>query len=205
MNGKRFFFVMIGVLAILSAGVIGAVYFGNALLEKQSNKLLSLKLDSQVADKQQLSLVQAKKDIKEFTDLKDAANIIVPQDKDQAEAVREIVNIADKNGIKLGAINFPASNLGQAAAKPSGDSNSPKPPSVTQVQPVTGINGVFVMPITVQSNTTAKISYSSFINFLQDLEQNRRTAQVSSVNITPDRQAADNLAFTLILNVYIKP
>src|SRR5690242_3528693 len=141
MNSKRFFFVMLAVLLILGAGIIGAVYYGNSLLEKQSNKLLKLKLDSEVADKQQSSLSLAKKDIKDFSDLKASADAIVPQDKDQAEAVREIVKIAGNNKITLGSITFPASNLGQAKASTStsattGSSATTKPPSVTQVQPV---------------------------------------------------------------------
>jgi len=205
MNSKRFFFVMLAVLILLGGGIVAAVYFGNSLLERQSNKLLSLKLDSEVADKQQASLTLAKKDIKDFSTLKDQADAIVPQDKDQAEAVREIVNIAGKNKISLGSVTFPASNLGIAAATGTSSSVAPKAPTVTQVQPVVGIVGVYVMPITVQSDSNNKVPYSSFISFLQDLEQNRRTAQVSSVSITPDKQNNNNLTFTLVLNVYIKP
>jgi len=46
---------------------------------------------------------------------------------------------------------------------------------------------------------------NNFIDFLDNLEQNRRTAQVSGVTITPDPQNPSLLSFSLVVNVYIKP
>ncbi len=205
MNSKRFYFVMIGVTTLLGISIIGAVYFGNVLLQKQAHKLVALKLDSRVADQQQTLLVQAKKDIEKYTPLQNEAQAIVPQDKDQAEAIREIVNIANRSGVKLGTITFPTSTLGQTVPKAATGSAGPITPPVTQVQPVIGIKGVFAMPITIQSDTNVKISYGNFISFLSRLEANRRTAQVASVTITPDRQDSAAFSFILVVNVYIKP
>jgi len=42
----------------------------------------------------------------------------VPQDKNQAEAVREIVNLAAANGVTLASITFPTSSLGTTVAGP---------------------------------------------------------------------------------------
>lgn len=215
MNSKRFFYVMIGLVALLGLAIFGSVYVGNNMLTKHSDKLSKLKLESQVADQQQILLTQAKKDIANYSELKQAAREIVPQDKDQAAVVREIVKIAKDNGIKLGAITFPASTLGQRAAPTSSTEGSakatPSPtsaskaPPVTQVQAVPGISGVFVMPITVKSDADTKVSYNAFLNFLGSLESNRRTAQVSSINIIPDKQNNTSLSFNLVLNAYIKP
>ncbi len=213
MNGKRFYWVMIGVSGLLALGIFAAAYFGNGVLAKQANKLVGLKLDSRVADEQQTSLTQAKKDIEKYSELEKEAKAIVPQDKDQAEAIREIVKIAAISNVRLGNISFPTSNLGQGAAvvasAPSGTtastSSTVKPPSVTQVTPVTGIPGLYAMQITIQSDSQAPTNYNSLISFLSRLEQNRRTAQVTSVTIQPDKIHPDQLTFTLVLNVYIKP
>ena len=204
MNSKRFFFIMLVLLIISGLGILGAVYFGNSLLSKQSGKLVDLKLDSEVADQQQSSLLQAKKDVTKYSDLSDAAKAIVPQDKDQAETVREIVKIAQDNSINLSSINFPSSNLGVGGSSSSTSSGADKT-TLSQVKEVPGIKGVYSRPITVVSDPNQKIPYNNFIAFLKTLENNRRTAQVSSINISPDKTDNSKLNFTLTLNVYLKP
>ncbi len=198
---------MLAVTALLGVGIIVAAYFGSQMLSKQAQKLVSLKLNSKVADTQQTSLLQAKKDIKKYAELGQEAKAIVPQEKDQAATVREIVTIAAANHMKLGAITFPASSLGQSLPVSSAPATpqTPKVPPVTQVQPVAGIDGVYVMPITIQSDSSSPVTYSNLIEFLNGLEHSRRTAQVSSVTITPDRQDQSKLSFSLIVNVYLKP
>src|SRR3989344_5551704 len=182
MSGKRIHWLMIGLVVLLAAGSIAAVVEGSSLLKKRSDKLVSLKLDNEVADDQQTSLKQTNKDIDKYADLEKIAKSVVPQDKDQAETVREIVKIASDNGITLGNITFPASTLGQAAtpapaanSSDSGDSSAPKKaaaPLITQVKPVDGISGVYVMEINVQQDTTKPVNYNRLISFLSDLEHN---------------------------------
>src|SRR5258708_370238 len=108
---KKVFFIMIGALGFLGILVIGSVVAGDIFLHKQSNKLVSLKLDNQVIEAQQASLAQAKKDIQKYAELESIAKQVVPQDKDQARATREIVNFAAQAGVKIASIAFPASNL----------------------------------------------------------------------------------------------
>lgn len=209
MSSQRFYLLMIGITVALGISVIGVAFLGDHLLQQQSKKLTSLKLDSKVLDEQQTSLSRAKKDIQKYSELEREAKIIVPQDKDQAEAVREIVKIAKDNGVTLATIGFPTSTLGQSTIVAPGSSSSSTKPStkvsISQVQPVKGINGLFVLPINIQQDSASPILYSNFINFLKDLEQNRRTAQVSSINIQPNVKNRNLLSFTLTVNVYIKP
>lgn len=214
MNSKRIFFGMIGLVVLLSLGLLATVFIGNSMLQDRSKKLTDLKLENRLLDEQQIALVQANKDIDQYAELEKIAKAVVPQDKDQAKAVREIVLIADQAGVKLSAISFPASTLGQptpkAAAPSSGDSEAPKTtapatPPVTQVKPVDGIPGVFVSEINIQSDTANPVSYNKLINFLSRLEQNRRTAQVSSVTVQPNPLDRNKLTFNLVVNIYIKP
>lgn len=207
------YFVMIGFVTLLAALNFGAVFGANQILSQKSAKLSDLKLESAVLDEQQSSLSQSKKDVDNYAELEAIANTIVPKDKDQAAAVREIVNIASSHGIKFASISFPASTLGQTQTSTSttgsteGSSNTtvaPKSP-VTQVQPVEGISGVYSLLITVQQDTTAPITYDNFIGFLHDLEQNRRTAQVSTVTVQPNPGDRNLITFNLTLNAYIKP
>lgn len=213
MNSKRTHIAMIGLVVVLALGMIFALFWGSGVLQKQSTKLVSLKLDNELADDQLTSLAQASKDIEKYSGLEKIAKSVVPQDKDQAATVREIVKIANDNGIALSNISFPASTLGQkqavASSSPSSGASSGQTkvvtPPVTQVKPVDNIPGVYVMEITVQQEATKPITYDKFISFLSSLEQNRRTAQVSSVTVQPNPQDRNKLTFNLILQVYIKP
>lgn len=212
MKSKKVFYVMIGLLAFLCVLIIASVVVGDKLLRKTSDKLTALKLDNQIVEAQQASLVQANKDIQKYADLKTVAKQIVPQDKDQARATREILALADQAGIKIASITFPASTLGQtppkAPASTSGDTPAPAAPpapAVTQVKPVEGIKGLFQLDITVVSDTSRPVTYGQFISFLEKLEQNRRTSQVSQITVQPIAQNRSSLNFSLIVTVYIKP
>ncbi len=197
MTSKRVFIVLSSSLVALAVLIGVTAFAANTLLQKQSKKLLGLKAEAQALDQQQTSLIRAKKDIEKYAALKDIAKTVVPQDKDQAQAVREIVSIAERNGVKLSTIGFTASTLGGGA---SGVRSSP----ISQAQKVPNISGVYQLPITIQQDVNKPITYGQYINFLGELENNRRTAQVSSINIQPtkDRQ---HLTFSLQLNEYIKP
>lgn len=216
MTAKRVFYIMLGIIVLLSGLVVGGVVLGNLLLQKQGAKLLDLKLQNHVLDAEQDSLSQAKRDIQKYASYEQIAKAVVPQDKDQAQAVREIVSIANDAGISLKTISFPTSNLGAGSSSGSSSSsaaasNTATPlasasttPTVTQVKPVQGIDGVYSMDIAIQSDDTKPADYYKFLDFLKRLENNRRTAQVTSINIQPtDSKQAIN--FSITVSVYIKP
>jgi hypothetical protein len=212
MSSKKMYYIMVGVIGLMFVGLIAGALGTNAVFEKQSKKLVDAKLQSNVLSQQQVSLVQAKKDIAKYAPLEQIAKSVVPQDKDQAEAVREIVNLANQNGIKLSSITFPASTLGTTAPSASAGSTTtttPAPststPNLSQLQPFKGIKGVYDLQITVQSDTNHPVPYASFLNFLTALENNRRTAEVSSIALHPEPNNHASLSFTLTLNEYIKP
>src|SRR4051812_12603966 len=99
MNSKRVFYLMIGCLAVLVAAILGCTYLANGMLEKRAHLLSELKVQDAVLAEEQTGLARAKKDTAAFTPLQKIAKTIVPQDKDQAETVREIVKIASESGI----------------------------------------------------------------------------------------------------------
>lgn len=200
MKSKQLFFVLIACVVLLGAGFIAVAYYSNSLLSKQAVALSKYKADSNVNDQLQATLTKNKADIAKYSQLNQIAETIVPQDKDQAEAVREIVNLAAESGIgKLSSITFPASSLGSTV--PGAKTNS----SLTQLTPVSGIAGVYNLQITVTQSSADEVPYSAFTTFLAKLEQNRRTAQVSSITIQPDSKAPGQVSFTLVINEFVKP
>ena len=213
-SAKRLNYILIALLALLFVGLIGGAYGTNKLLASEANKLTTLKAKDQALAQEQTSFSKAQKDIKKYADLHKITQAVVPEDKNQAEAVREIVNIAAAHGVVLAAVTFPASTLGTTAtgttatatpASAAPVASNSKAGSLSQLTPLKSIVGVYQLPITVQGDSKHPVPYDKFVSFLSDIEHNRRTSQVSSITITPDQNNANNLTFTLVLNEYIKP
>jgi hypothetical protein len=199
MNAKALYFVLIAGLIIILANFVTLAYGVNKLLGSQAEKLSTQRAVSEALSNQQTTLTKNKQDLVKYKDLNAIAKSVVPQDKDQAEAVREIVNIASQSGISsLSSITFPASTLGNKAA-PGAKGN------LTQLTPVKGISGVYDLKITVTQEAEAGTTYNQFLTLLRNLEQNRRTAQVTSINVTPSTTKVGTVGFTLVIDEYIKP
>lgn len=209
MNTKTVSYIMTGVLGLLVLAIIGGAYMATSVLNKRAVALNELKLKSQVLEEEQTSLIKAKQDVKKYSSLEKIAKTIVPQDKDQAETIREIVKLAADSGITPTSITFPTSNLGATTTAPKTPSaagvKTPAATSLTQVTPVVGNPGLYVLPITITQDANSAVPYSQFISFLDRLEQNRRTAQVSSIVLQPSNTNRNMLSFTLTVDKYIKP
>lgn len=199
MRAKQLSYVLIGgcCLGIMVLFAVG--YSANKLLGQQADKLSKLRAQTAAASNQETSLVEDKKEITKYSELNKIAESIVPQDKDQAEAVSQIVKIASVSGISdLSSITFPMSTLGLTGP------TAPKP-GLTQLIPVIGFSKVYSLQITITQDAQHSVPYSDFLNFLQGLEQNRRTAEVTSLTVQPDSTHPNNVSFSLVVNEYIKP
>lgn len=210
MNSRKTFFVMVSVTVLLIGVLLASVIVGLKYLGTQSEALLAAKLDQQSLTEQQAALIKAKDDLIKYADLQKITESIVPQDKDQAKSVREIVRFADESGVTLESISFDDSTLGQQPAAPSapadGQPSATPAPSLTQAKPVPNIPGVFSLPIIIQS-TQNNNQFPNFLSFLEKLENNRRTAQVEKISITPGETPAGKkyINFTLTVNIFVKP
>jgi hypothetical protein len=199
MTSKKLFYSLVALIIVLGLGLLFSAYEANKMLANKSSKLASLKADKKAVTKQQAQLKKDKRDITKYHQLNQIAKSVVPQDKNQAEAVREIVALAKQSGIgKLSSITFPSSSLGGNHIKsPSG--------ALTQVMPVKGIGGVYKLQITIKQSSHSPVPYAAFTKFLKKLEHNRRTAEVSSISIQPDKKKPNMVSFTLVINEFIHP
>lgn len=213
MNSKKFFFVMIGIIVLTASLTIGGIVLGGSMLKKKSAELVELKLQDQLIEAQETALNQAKKDVEKYQELNEIARAIVPQDKDQARTIREIIALAGQSRIQISSIDFPTSTLGNkrpvatapATSATEGAAAAPvvqPPPS--QLTPVKSINGVYEMEISLGiSNKNS--TYLQLIGFLERLEQNRRTAQITNLTIQPNNTNRNLLNFNLTMKVFVKP
>lgn len=194
MNSKRLYFALLGIISLLVLGLAGGAYEAAQLLSGQSKQLVANRKQVAVLSLDQDELSKARQEIKKYSELAAIAKSVVPQDKDQAQTVNQIVAIANANGVALSSITFPSSTLG---ANPNS--------ALSQLLPVKGVSGVYNLQLTVTSDTRQPVDYSRFLAFLNALEHNRRTAEVSSINIQPDSKNRSTISFTLVLEEYIKP
>jgi hypothetical protein len=186
MSSKKLYYLMLGAICLMIIGMIGGAYGVDKLLSFESQKLVDNRLKVAV-------LVQ------KYQNLATIAKSVVPQDKNQAQTIGQIVALASSNGVTLSSITFPASTLGiKSGGSVSG-------PGLSQLSTVKDVAGVYGFQLTVQSDTTKPVAYTKFINFLSSLEHNRRTALVQSITISPNEKDRSTLSFTLILEEYIKP
>lgn len=208
MTSKNVFF---GLLAGITITVLGTGFVfmrGNQLLEKKSEELVELKAANEALETQSIELVTAKQEIERYSDLENITQSIVPQDKDQARAVAEIVTLAAQNGIALREINFPSSNLGtspQASGGQRGRSSGSRSSTPSQITPVDGIKGVYSLEVTIVPQNY--VNYGQFIQFLASLEKNRRIAQVTKISIDPQTTDSNTplVDFLLTINIFTKP
>lgn len=215
MNSRRLYYCLSGVIALLFVGIVFGAYDANKLLA--SHAQINLRAKSQALAQEQQSFIIAQRNIKKYAALDQIARTVVPQDKNQAEAVREIVNLAAHNHIALVSIDFPPSTLGGStnavassqgvASAPSAASSAANSPNssqnkLSQLTQVAGIPGVYRLSIIITSDPNRPVQYAQLINFLSNLENNRRTAQVDSLSIQP---IGGGLSFIINLNEYIKP
>jgi len=208
-TSKRAFFVMLGVTILLLVGAGALTYLGLGMLQKKGDDLTKLKEQQLVLKNRETALVGAKQDVQDYTELENISKVIVPQEKDQARTVREIVAIAQESGVPLESITFPASTLGTLKSSGPKASAAPSTPvgdqTKTQLTLVPGTKGLYAMDITIKSSAKSPVPYSRLITFLDKLEQNRRTAHVTNISIQPYKDNRSLVTFTINLNVYIKP
>lgn len=197
MSAKRVYLLLWVSLGALLVALLVATHGVSSMLSKKSDELASSKAEVNQLHSQQTSLAKSKEDIEKYAELETITKAIVPQDKDQAQAVREITSIAAANRVSLTTITFPSSTLGARSVGSKGD--------LSQLTPVKNIPGVYNLQITVGNNANATVTFSQLDAFLRGLENNRRTAAVSSLSIQPQSNSANRLVFTLVINTYIKP
>jgi hypothetical protein len=215
MNAKRFYYISLGAVAVLVLLLGGSIYYMNQFLQKGSDELVQAKLASRVDEEREKYYLQAKKDLEKYKDISATLVKVLPKDKDQAKAVAEIGRIADESGIEIKQISFPSSTLGEKKAAATTtttnttNSGSTTPtsstPSVTQAKPVEGVTGVLGIDTQVQfiSTENKKLTYTQLITFLEKIEKNRRTMQVSSISITPKN--SDQIDAAISLRIFVKP
>lgn len=211
MNSKNLRLVMLAALAVSVMVFFGIIALGMSALNHESQNMVNLKAQGEALNNQLLNLEQTKKDVEKYSYFKEVAQTVIPKDKDQAKAVLDIFQFAQDAGIRIQSITFPTSNLGGSAASQDATKSSSVSAAITQAKPVTGIPGLYSLPLTITPQTantlppSLTVTYPKILKFLKSIENNRRTAQITSIVIQPPTSVGKSLSFTLTINIFIKP
>jgi len=209
LNNRTFRLILAGSLALLCLAFLIVTFKGISLLEKKSNDMVQLKAQSQKAQSQLNNLQIAKKEVQKYSYFKAVASNVIPGDKDQAQAVLEVYQIASQSGIALQSVTFPASTLGVSGTESATGTGASKA-AVTQAKPVAGIPGLYSLELTITPQVgnnvpvSQQVTYAKMLDFFKRIENNRRTAQITRIDIQP-AQGNSGLSFVLTINVFIKP
>lgn len=205
-TSKKAFFGMLAMVVLLIIGAVGITQAGLGMLQKKGDELSELKAKQEVLKIRQADLTRAKQDVEKYEELEKISKAIVPQEKDQARTVREIIAIGQEAGTPLESVQFPSSDLGAAKGKSKSKSKAKTTvdPNTTQLIEVPGSNGLYAMEISIKSSADP-VLYSRLLDFLERLEKNRRTAHVTNISISPSSINRNLVTFSVTLNVYIKP
>ena len=208
--------VLLGALAGVSLAFFIIIFSGLGILSAKNQRLIELKQQIKTVDAQSANLATSKKQVEQYAYFNDIAKSVLPSDKDQAQAVLDIFSLADQSGIAIASITFPASSLGAKTAAPASNNaaTAPRASAISQAKAVEGIAGLYSLELIISPQTgtgvpdTKQVTYPKLLDFLGRIEHNRRTAQITQVNIQPQGGGNDPsqfINFTVTINIFMKP
>lgn len=209
-NAKRLNFVLYGVLGLMVIGAFLLTVYTNKWLTNRSHDLVSVKLDTAALEEKQRNNQRAANELETYKATRQTLEKIIPENKDQAKAIGELLTIASEVGVTISNISFPTSELG-TGTKATGSAST----AVTQAKAVDNIPGLLGIEVTLSqidrlgSVSGSGMTYSQLLTFLESVEKNRRTMQIKTIEVLPLKAAANSAitgyALTLKMNIFVKP
>lgn len=184
LSPKRFFFVLLGLGAVMLGGIGYGYYQATLWMKDQTVKLSHISTDAEIASEHLDQLTSLKKQFQELQPVLVKLDAALPKDKNQSTLLLQIQQLATSAGMSLPAASFQASN-----GLPTATSQTVK------------AGDVLALPISFQLSGT----YDQLQTFLQSVERLGRYSNVGSLAITRADERSKNLTFAITLNVYVKP
>lgn len=200
------------------------VRYASIQLASTSTELVSLHQDIANLEHRRDSIEKAEVVLADNSDTVATLSKVVPDDKNQATVVSELYAIADKAGISIDSVGFPASTLGSQPAKPTASSTStnttpsggtvstsPSIPqtSISQATPLKDIPGVQSIALSIGAINSKSlpagsgVRYSEMMSFIRQLERNERAIQITALGIGQDKVVNGEATFSLTISLTI--
>lgn len=191
MTPKKLFYVMlVALVATLGLTAVG-IYFVDSYLENESTTIGVLKAEDELRNIELINAQRTIDNLKTYSYVDAEADKILPNTKNQSEAILLINTIGNEVGIDTQGFIF----LGTDG----------KPSEKSQTEPLAGTKNILVFPVQVKFDAT----YSQTINWLKLAEKNQRKMQVSSITmgvreIDGEYNPSDPLSVVIGINAYVE-
>lgn len=177
MTAKKIYYILIAslILVVLLIGL--TVYFGFSIMKKESQKIIDAKLNIAKAQKTE-SIYSSNKDLYMSNQaLANKINDFLPSDKEQDLIVAQLNSFANQAQLTISTISFPSSTL---------DPNSKQKvkSDISQATPVSGLKGVYEIPIVVTVSNTSEesIKTDNLLTLLDQIESSPRNMRITSIS-----------------------
>ena len=181
---KQFFYILL----LVGVGVLALGVLGYHTLISQLQSRVDASHEAEIRNEvSSLELELAQTNIAKYQDLKDWSdqiNQLLPDEKQQSEAVTILVNIFNELGLNANSISFDNPDTG---------------PSSTSQTIASGISGVVSLPVTI--SFAEPIPYTQAIALIQELETSGRHISLVDVRLSGAEGDTVNLNLRLTLQL----
>lgn len=194
-------------------------------LTATSSELSTLRNDISNLERKREGLEKAKVVLADNAHTLSTLSKVVPEDKDQAKIVEEIYAIAEKAGVTIDSVGFPASTLGSqttvkaaptttqdpaAAGSATSTTATPAPQkNISQATPLKDIPGIQSIALSIGAINSKSlpagsgVRYSELMSFIRQIERNERAIQITALGIGQDKSVNGEPTFSLTISLTI--
>lgn len=191
-KAKQFYMLLAFGIVLSFAGIIGAFYWGKGQLEQNQSEISQLIGERDAQRDNIIILQQADQQYDEIESVNNLLDTLVPKEKNQETLILDIIYTATSEA------GIPFDNITAFSFSGSGD-----PDELSGTEKLTDIQNVYAYPFNLQ---ITEITYNTLIKLLQEIENNGRIVQVSSIQIAPDKDSPGVLSsISLSMEAYVKP
>jgi Tfp pilus assembly protein PilO len=192
MDAKKFNYLLIALIVLSTLAIFLAFTWGKSQLEKNSNTVSELIAERDAQQEVIVALQKAETAAKELDEVNNLLNRLLPEEKNQETLVLDIIYTATAES------NIPLSSIASFSFSGADD-----PDTLSGTTPSKEVPGVLEYPFSIE---LVDISYSALLKLLQEIEENGRIVQVSTVQINPDKTNSGLLSsVSLTMKAYVKP
>lgn len=191
LSSKQAFYGFCAGILVVLAGTGFTMYWAKNQLEARRLQINEKRVESQELDDKTARAKTLREQLNELSDIVSVSAEVLPDAKSQENIVGELLSLAANRGISLETIAFDGGSA-------TGSSN----PETSQATQVVGMTGVFSLGV----QTSVETDYENILQFLEDIENNKRQFEVTNISIAPSATEGSSLfSAQLTLVTYIQP
>jgi Tfp pilus assembly protein PilO len=192
MNAKKLYYILVVLIVLSSLAIFGAFSWGKDQLEQTSNSVSELIAERDAQQENIIILQKAETESQEVEAVNQLLERLLPTEKNQETLVLDIIYTSTAEA------GIPLNSIASFSFSGGGD-----PDALSGTSPNKEVAGVLEYPFTLELKD---ISYDALLQLLQEIESNGRLIQVSTVQISPDKNASGLLSsVSLAMKAYVKP